>query len=258
MNVLAVAGLKGGVGKTTTAVNLAWIASRSGARTLVVDLDPQGAASWLLRVQSGVRGGAKDLVKGRTDAAGAIKATDFQNLFLLPADLSFRNLDRRLDDQPRRRQRLARILAPLGTEFDRIVIDAPPGLGLLVENVLRAADCVLLPTLPTQLSLNAAAQVLRFVAERVDEHQAPPCHAFFTFVDRRRAAHRAMVDGDTRPLPGMLDTVVHYSADIEQMIEQRAPLPAINPRSRASAAYHALWEEIVQRMNPSGRIRQGV
>ena len=97
MKVFATYNIKGGVGKTSAAVNLAYLAARDGQRTLLWDLDPQGAATFLFRIKSGVSGGAKALVRGRTGMDAPVKETDYENLDLLPADFSYRNMDLALD-----------------------------------------------------------------------------------------------------------------------------------------------------------------
>lgn len=97
MKIVALYSIKGGVGKTSSAVNLAYISACKGYRTLVWDLDPQGASSFYFRVKPKVKGGSKDLIAGKRELEGLIKGTDFKNLDLLPADFSFRNLDLVLD-----------------------------------------------------------------------------------------------------------------------------------------------------------------
>ena len=98
MKVYATYNIKGGVGKTTTAVNLAYLAAASGRRTLLWDLDPQAAATFLFRVKPRVKGGSRGLVSGKRPVDDAVKATDFKDLDLLPADFSYRNMDLELDD----------------------------------------------------------------------------------------------------------------------------------------------------------------
>ncbi len=93
MNTLATYNIKGGVGKTAAAVNLAYLAARDGHRTLLWDLDPQGAASYLLRVRPRVKGGGKALIRGKTSLEEAVKPTEFDRLDLVPADFTYRNLD---------------------------------------------------------------------------------------------------------------------------------------------------------------------
>ena len=113
MKIIATYNIKGGVGKTSTAVNLAYIAAQNNYRTLVWDLDPQGASSYYFRVKPKVKGGGKGLIAGKHELEELIKATDFENLDLLPADFSFRNLDLVLDARKKPAQRLKKLLAPL-------------------------------------------------------------------------------------------------------------------------------------------------
>ena len=121
--VLATYNIKGGVGKTSAAVNLAYLAAQDGARTLLWDLDPQGASTYLFRVKPKVKGGGHALVRGKRDISTPIKGTDIERLDLLPADFSYRHLDLELDATKRPTRRLARLLAPLGPSTTRL-----PGL----------------------------------------------------------------------------------------------------------------------------------
>jgi len=140
MKILASYNIKGGVGKTATAVNIAHLAARDGRRVLLWDLDPQAAASFLLRVRPRVKGGGAALIKGSRDLDAAIKGTDFERLDLLPADFTYRNLDLILDATKKPTQRLARLLRPLAAEYDLVVLDCPPGISLLSESV-RLTSC---------------------------------------------------------------------------------------------------------------------
>ena len=107
MKVLASYNIKGGVGKTATAVNLAHLAAAEGARVLVWDLDPQGATSFYFRVKPKVKGGSRGLVRGKRALDDAVKGTDFDHLDLVPADFSYRNMDLELDATKKPTRRLA-------------------------------------------------------------------------------------------------------------------------------------------------------
>jgi len=131
MKIIATYNIKGGVGKTSTAVNLSYIAAEKGYKTLVWDLDPQGASSYYFRVKPKVKGGSKALIAGNRELDGLIKATDFENLDLLPADFSFRNLDLVLDAGKKPTQRLKKLLKPVSKEYDFIFLDCPPHISLL-------------------------------------------------------------------------------------------------------------------------------
>src|SRR5438105_68755 len=133
MRVLATYGIKGGVGKTSSAVNIAFLAARDGARVLLWDLDPQASATFLLRVKPRIKGGGRRLILGQTDIDARIKATDYDRFDLLPGDLSYRHLDLVLDEHKRPTRRLRRLLAPLAGVFHRVILACPPGFTLLAE-----------------------------------------------------------------------------------------------------------------------------
>ena len=111
--VLATYNIKGGVGKTSAAVNLSYLAAREGRRTLLWDLDPQGASTFLFRIKPKVRGGGRKLVRLKTDVDSLIRATDHESLDLLPADFSYRHMDLALNAVKRPTRRLAQVLEPL-------------------------------------------------------------------------------------------------------------------------------------------------
>ena len=112
MSTLALYSNKGGVGKTTTAVNLSYLAARTGSKTLICDLDPQGSATYYFRVRPKLKSGAKAFIKGGKNVYKSVKGTDYENLDLLPADFSLRNLDLTFDKLKRSKMRLGQILNP--------------------------------------------------------------------------------------------------------------------------------------------------
>ena len=144
--VIAVYSTKGGVGKTTTAVNLAWQAASEGREVLLWDLDPQAAATWLLQVKPHLRGGAEALVRGRKPANKAVRESKLERIDVLPADESYRDLDIALDAAKKPSSRVTEALRPLRRHYDVIILDTPPGASLVAENALRAADVVVLPS----------------------------------------------------------------------------------------------------------------
>jgi len=241
VRVLAVYSLKGGVGKTSAAVNLAYLASASGQRALLWDLDPQGAASYLLRVRPRLPGGVKRLLRRRRGLDERVCASDFEGLDLLPADFSHRNLDLRLGEAKRPRRRLARLLEPLADEYDWVVLDCAPSLSLAAESVFRAADAVLVPVIPTPLALRTHRQLAEHLEER---RRAPRLLPFFSMVDRRKGLHRRICDAAPEEWPEVLKSWIPFSSAVERMSVERAPLPAAAPRSPAALAYAALWSEV--------------
>jgi cellulose biosynthesis protein BcsQ len=245
MKILATYNIKGGVGKTSTAVNISHLAARDGLRVLLWDLDAQGAASFLLRVRPRVKGGGAALIRGRRDLDAAIKGTDFDRLDLLPADFTYRKLDLILDASKKPTQRLARLLRPLGAEYDLIVLDCPPSISLLSESVLHAADILLVPLIPTTLSVRTLDQLTEFIAG-FDGHR-PEVLAFCSMIDRRKRLHREIAERLPAERADVAQTIIPALSLIERMSLERAPVTAFAPRSAAARQYAALWAEVAER-----------
>jgi chromosome partitioning protein len=238
--ILATYNIKGGVGKTSAAVNLATLAAREGHTTLLWDLDPQGASTYLFRVKPKIRGGGRKLVRGKTDVDAQIKGTDTEGLDLLPADFSYRHMDLALDGD--KKTRLARVLAPL--EYEYTFLDCPPSISLVSENVFEAADVLLVPIIPATLSSRTLEQLHQVLTP---SPPAPRVLGFFSMADRRKKMHRTLMEEIARE-HDVLQTVIPTSADVERMGAERAALVDFAPRSRAALAYADLWEEIRSRL----------
>lgn len=247
MKIIATYNIKGGVGKTSTAVNLAYLCAQSGYRTLVWDLDPQGASSYYFRVKAKVKGGSKDLIAGERELDGLIKATDFENLDLLPADFSFRNLDLVLDARKKPTQRLKKLLQPLSDSYDFIFLDCPPNISLLSEAIFESSNILLSPIIPTTLSLRTLEQLKKFIKEsKLKNLQLIP---FFSMADRRKNMHKDIMETLAEKYPDILQTVIPYASDIERMGLERMPLGGYTKKSRSTEAYQALWQEILIAIN---------
>jgi cellulose biosynthesis protein BcsQ len=252
MRIYATYNIKGGVGKTTTAVNLAYLAAESGLRTVLWDLDPQGAASYMFRVKPKVKGGGQALISGKRPLDDATKGTDFDSLDLIPADFTYRNMDLLFDvgdvkpgDAPggKPARKLARLLAPLASEYDAVFLDCPPSVSLVSENVLHAADVILVPLIPTTLSVRTLEQLREFVGEFRGRH--PQLLAFFSMVDRRKKLHREITEKLSAEREEVARTLIPALSIIEMMSVERAPVTVFAPASSAAKAYRALWTEIV-------------
>ncbi len=240
MKVLAVYNLKGGVGKTAASVNLAYLASQSGMRTLLWDLDPQGAASWYLQANA-EDVPDKSLWRAGADIEGQIQSTAYDKLHLLPADLHTRHLDTWLRKDGTRDALLQR-LKPVSRRYDLVVLDCPPSLSHLADNVFTAADLVLVPTVPTHLSLRALKTVIDYyAAEGYPRNTLKP---FYSMADRRRLLHRMLIEQPPKIIKDVCKTVIPYASAVERMGEHRAPLEIFESYGYAAEAYRDLWKEV--------------
>jgi cellulose biosynthesis protein BcsQ len=246
MKIIAVTNIKGGVGKTTTSVNLSYLCAAGGGATLLWDLDPQGAATYTLRGEPLERASPKKLLSGKRQLPELILSTGYPGLDLLPADFSYRNFDVHLAERKRPTERLLKMSRSLRDAYSALFLDCAPGISLLSENVLRAADLIIVPLIPTPLSVRMLAQLRDFIAGQgwVDVMLLP----FFSMVDRRKSLHHEVMASAREEFPGMLATEVPYSSEIERMTLRRAPIPAFAPNSAGARIYAALWAEVMGRM----------
>ena len=247
MKVIATYNIKGGVGKTATAVNLAWLAAREGAPTLVWDLDPQGAASYYFRIKPRIKGGGKRLVQGKRDLDDFIRGTDYELLDLLPADFSYRNMDIFLEHSKNPVRQLHKLLKPFKNEYYYVFLDCPPSISLVSENIFEAAGAVLVPTIPTTLSLRTYQQIRKFFKQQALE--SAKVLPFFSMVDRRKQLHRSIVDAPPEYMENLLKTYIPYDSNVERMGSYRTPLAEYAPNSRSARCYEALWEDIKQQLS---------
>ena len=241
MTVIALAGVKGGVGKTAAAVNLAVLAARAGAPALLWDLDPQGAAGFCLAQDATLRRKPARLLSGRTRLTAEAVATPYAGLDLVPSRLGMRRLERLLGPADRKRAGIRRALRGARRAYRWVVLDCASGAGRLTEHVLRAADLVLAPVVPSPLAIRGYQELLVLADKTGAERER--IVPFFSMVEDRKRLHRqAMAELRLRDTQ-FLTTAIPYRADIERMGETRKPIVAHRPSSEGTAAYHALWNE---------------
>ena len=184
MQTIALYSIKGGVGKTAAVVNLAYLAAQSGAATLLIDLDPQSAATFYFRIRPSKKHDQSKLIKGGRAATKKIKASDYENLDLLPADFSYRNLDISLDQQKKSTKHLKDLIKTFKSEYEYIFFDCPPNITLVSENVFNAADTILIPVIPSTLSMRTYDTLLTFFKE--GNFNTKKLKPFFSMVERRK------------------------------------------------------------------------
>lgn len=242
MTTLSIYSNKGGVGKTATAVNLSYLAARTGSKTLICDLDPQGSATYYFRVKPKLKSGAKGFIKGGKNVYKSVKGTDYENLDLLPADFSLRNLDLTFDKLKRSKKRLSQILNPFKDEYDLIILDCPVTISVLAENIFNAVDFTLVPIIPTTLSVRTYRQLLSFCKK--NKYQVAKIYSFFSMVDRHKKMHRELMATVSREFNGVLKSPIPFLSQIEKMGIYREPVAAFSPGSVASESYQKLWDNI--------------
>lgn len=258
MRAVAFYHLKGGVGKTTAAVNVAYLAAAAGQRVLLWDLDPQGSSSFILRVRAHVGDLRRKALQDSAAFSAAIKETDYKNLDLLPADFSYRKFDRLLGRLDKPVHVMRTLLGTLGEDYDVVFLDCPAGFSLLTEAVLETADLCLVPTIPTPLSVQTLARILKWADRRDSSARLAP---FFSMVDRRKALHRRACEWSAEHRGHFLDAQIPCASVVEQISVRRMPLPEFAGRDPASTAFVDLWSEVRERLEqrrPEAESRSGL
>jgi chromosome partitioning protein len=251
--MLACANQKGGVGKTTTVVNVAAYLAGDGRRVLVVDLDPQGNATSGLGAERAAAGASVyDSLLGGVDIGSLIVPTETPGLSLVPSSIALAGAEVELAGVPQRERRLSRVIESVRSDFDDIFIDCPPSLGLLTVNALTAADAVLIPMQCEYYALEGLSQLIATI-HLVRDHLNPALAVrgvVLTMFDTRTNLS-AEVAAEVRTHLGavVFDTVVPRSVRLAEAPSHGRPIARYAPDSRGATAYRALATELEARLD---------
>jgi chromosome partitioning protein len=251
IRVTACTNQKGGVGKTTTVVNLAAYLALSGTSTLVIDLDPQGNATSGLGIdRRGLDRSVYDALIDRMPIGELVVETSIAGLDLIPAALALSGAEVELVNLPAREHRLSASLADLDHKYERVLIDCPPSLGLLTVNALTAADGVLIPIQTEYYALEGLSQLVNTI-RMVREALNPRLEidgVLLTMYDGRTRLSVQVAAEVRRHLEGAVyDTVVPRSIRLSEAPSHGVPIAIYDPSSRGAEAYGRLAAEVTAR-----------
>ncbi len=241
MVTIALYNLKGGVGKTASAINLAYLAASEGYKTLVWDMDPQGSSSFYLGAVSGTKNESKKLLNSEKGLLDAVQPSDYENLDIIPADLSARNADVLLHEMKQSKRKISSLLTSLKQDYAVVILDCPPGISLLHDAIFHGVDWVLMPNIPTTLSIRSYETVLTYCKENGIDANKLKC--FFSMVDHRKNLHHEVMNEFYKD-KDFLKSYIPYLSDVEKMGIHQAPLETYAASSYAAQCYRDLWKEI--------------
>lgn len=244
MVTIALYNLKGGVGKTAATINLAYLSAKQGYKTLIWDLDPQGSSSFYLGATANVKNEAKKILTGEMDLASAIQPSAYENLDIIPADLSARHADILLNEMKQSKKKISAILSTIKNEYDIVFLDCPPGISVLHDAVFAGVDWILMPNIPTTLSIRSFESVLNYFKENDLDSSKLKC--FFSMVDHRKNLHHEVINEFYKDKL-FFKSYIPYLSDVEKMGVHESPLETFAASSYAAQCYKDLWKEIKQR-----------
>jgi len=237
---IALYNLKGGVGKTATTINLAYLAAADGYKTVVWDLDPQASSSFYLNVTPTTKNESKKLLIDELQLKDAVQDSAFENLWAVPSDLSARNADVVLDEMKKNKKKLRNLLADL-KGYDIALMDCPPGISLLHENIFVAADWILMPNIPSTLSIRSFETVMDYFNENDLNKVKVKC--FFSMVDHRKNMHHEVMQQFYKDKL-FFKNYIPYLSDVEKMGNHQQPVFEFANSSYAAQCFRDLWNEV--------------
>lgn len=241
MVTIALYNLKGGVGKTAATINLAYLAAKEGYKTLIWDMDPQGSSSFYLGKQASAKNESRKLLNSELNLIDAVQQSAYENLDIIPADLSARHADVLLHEMKQSKRKIASLLSGLKKEYDLVILDCPPGISILHDAIFAGVDWILMPNIPTTLSIRSYEMVSAYFKEH--DLDASKIKCFFSMVDHRKNLHHEVMNSFYKD-KFFLKNYIPYLSDVEKMGINEAPLETYAASSYAAQCYRDLWKEI--------------
>jgi chromosome partitioning protein len=241
MTIFSFYNQKGGVGKTASSVNLAYLAAVEGYRTLLWDLDPQGAAGFYFNVNPQQANEAKKILKSDSGLSAHIQPSGFENLDIIPSDMSARNADVLISEAKQGKKKIKSLLQLIKKEYAIVIIDCPPGLSVLHDSIFAASDWIIVPNIPTTLSMRSFDTVASYFADhKLDETKI---RSFFSMVDHRKNLHHELMNEHYKD-KRFFKNYIPYLSDVEKMGINLAPVESFAYSSFAAQCYRDLWKEM--------------
>ncbi len=252
--IISVANQKGGVGKTTTTVNLSAILAKKGKRVLLIDADPQGNATSGIGLEKDVELSTYDLLVSDEPAVKIIKKTEVNNLYICPSNMNLAGAEVQLVSMMSREQRLKEKLDEVKEKFDFIFIDCPPSLGLITLNSFTASDSVLIPVQCEYYALEGLGQLVNTI-ELVKKHLNKSLHvegALLTMYDIRTNLSNQVVKEVSKYFENKVyKTVIPRNVKLSEAPSYGMPISIYDPRSKGAKSYDKFVKEFLKNNEPS-------
>ena len=249
--VIALANQKGGVSKTTTTANLGIGLANAGKKVLLIDLDPQGNTTSGVGInKKNMKNSTYDVLISRRDAASAVIKTEFENLYIMPSNISLAGAEFELVDADNREQRLKKALETLKNEYDMVIIDCPPSLGLITVNALVASDGIVVPMLCEYFSLEGLAQLLMTVKE-IKRRYNPALELTGILITmyngRLNLSHEVAAELKKYYADKLFKTLIPRSVKVSEAPGFGEPIQYYEKHGKGAEAYNDVCEEILKR-----------